>query len=50
MGDDFVAMDSDQSSVEQFDELVLITDEYHNAAPVSDQLSDEILVLVQDEI
>lgn len=49
-GDDFVAVDSDQTSVEQFNELVLITDECHNAALVCDQPADEVPALVQDEI
>lgn len=35
-GDDFIVAYSNQTSVEQFDELVLITDKCHNAAPVCD--------------
>lgn len=49
-GDDFVAVDSNQTNVEQFDELVLITNTCHIAVPVTHQPSDDVPTLIKIEI
>lgn len=48
--DDFVAEDSNQTNVAQFDELVLIIDECHIAASVCDQPSDKVPTSIQEEV
>lgn len=40
----------DVTSDDQFNERVEIADKYHIATPMCEQLSDDVLALVQEEI